>query len=207
MISDALQKLIEKQINENIDQNIMFTAFDLTKTLRTLVNNISDGAGEFIGHNDIRQFLNDNAFIYENRGYTRTLVTLDVDNKPEAFVYHDVHLDAEDYCLALKDKNDDNISDDKKISNGKHVLTKEGRLNISPSILKKVGVSSNCSACIGKNNDKLIISQVYFPGASNLVVNKDGRIRLSRYSLNKFGITGNSFSIEVENDSVVISEK
>ena len=201
MISDELKKLIEKQVNENIDNNILFTAFDVTKTLRMLVNQISDDAGDFIAHRDIRQFLNDNSFVYENRGYTRTLATLKVENKPEAFVYHNKSLNVNHYNIISET---DGVSDNKNSSSGKHVLTKEGRLNIGYSYLENAGLSGRDKVCVNSENGKIFINRKFAVDSLLLNVNKDGRIRLSKSFLNKVGMTGNSFSIEIKDKTIEV---
>jgi hypothetical protein len=172
-ISDALAEFVQDQK--------MFTAFEVTKRVREQIS-------DTVLHREVRQEVH-NGFDFLSHGYQRTPVLLIVAGNPQVFVYHPVGTDATDHPQALKDTTLDTDADDTDSSSsvqaslpdGVYSTTKEKRLTIPKKILQQVDPVGG-SFDVMVNGDLLCLKK-----------NADGRIRVAAGRLGG----GSNFKITV----------
>lgn len=190
--------VVANQIIEVIDdfvrQSKIFTAYDVTVEARKRADNQLDR------HSAIRTIVHD-SYDYDNAGYEKTQITLNVGNNPVAFAFHPVGTDPQLHPLALKDasvvvgttNSPASVapvvaarSTDKSI----RVATKEHRLNVPKRIYSKI------KNVIGGTYD------VFVDGTMRCIKpNKDGRVRLSVNGI------GRQFRVEADTgrDAILVS--
>ena len=106
MCNRAVASLIEDILEEKTQNADVFTAYDVTQTVR---NETTDN----VRHNDVRAILNNQFAQGGIRDYERELKTLDLPSSPQALVYFPLGKTADDYGLALDvDDTDADDTDD-----------------------------------------------------------------------------------------------
>lgn len=209
MVSTEISDSIKEVLQEMVNANEIFTAFDVTKRVRQAV-----GPADRIEHRDVRSIVHQEhviGTILDN--YTRTEgVELTVDGNPLVIVYHPPHLSGYDHSLALQpspagavdpddtDSDDDDDTDavdsdtDKKggytaNSDGSFTInvTSEKRFTFPKCLLGKVDVAS-----IGGSYDFKVGADTI-----NRRPNRDGRVRIGQIRLG----LGDSIKVTVDTDT------
>jgi hypothetical protein len=191
MCSTVVENAIREVIDEKVLNEELFTAFDVTKVVR---QNVS----EQVYHSEVRNVVQ-RAWVGDADrmiGYDRELCTLNVADKPQAFVYLPQDKTVEDYPLVdsddVVDSNDivDNVASDEDVFS----VEGAGRLNIPKKILDKVSPNP--------------VSGSYdFMVNGNLVCHRKNANGAIRISVKTFGLTGDKCRVEIDksNDTISIS--
>lgn len=189
MCSVSTVNAVIEVVEDFIKQEKIFTAYDITTEVRKR-------AGEQVDyHSEIKRVVH-GGFDWIRAGYQSTLITLDIPQNPQAFVYHPLGTDPMKYPLALQDNTDtddnDNGGTDPVQTNKINRVTGERRLNIPKKILGQVqpnGGSFDISV-----NGTLV--------CKNLTA-LDNRIRLSSRTLGDIKI-GDLFKVSADTDKNII---
>ena len=186
MCSNDVRQIIVDVINEHVVEEIPFTAFDITKEVRTRTI-------EKVSHRDVRREVE--AFWNVTITYRRELVSLNVDGSPKAYIYAHHNKSVYDHPLAIEEE--DSIEDEEEdtVDDSEEVVVKatsENRLNIPKKILNKVSP-------VGGSYD-ISINGTLIPRKPT----SDDRIRIG---LTKLGIRSGKYKIEIDDNSNVIQIK
>jgi hypothetical protein len=133
MCSATVFDVILNVISEFVSSQKLFTAFDVTKEVRSRV----DGK---VPHFDVRSFLNSEFLMGQDMdSYNRELCVLNVIHDPRAFIYYPDGKEASEYPLYKSStvQKDPTIDDEDIIE-----ITAEGRFNIPKSMLNQVNTVS-----------------------------------------------------------------
>ncbi len=180
MMSDRILVMLNVKIN---NQEV-FTAFDVTKAIRKEIEDRNES--DKVAHGDTRNIVTNEFVTGEMSGYNRELRTLNVPGDPEAFVYYPDGKSADDHekvgSIAIFSTPVNPPADND--SN----MTKGSRLEIPQTVLAQVSV-------VGGSYDICI-------NGTNIYVKPDktGRVRLSKTSCGGIG----KFEITVDNNVITI---
>ncbi len=173
LVASSIVEVLEKMIQ---NQKV-FTAFDVTKEARKIVS-------DTVLHRDVRSIVTNEFQIGEMKDYNRELCTLNISNTPTAFVYFPDSKSAADHPFVddvsvVEDDEDEENGDDENIIS----ITAEGRFNIPKKILDQIQPT-------GGSYDLMVNGDLHCR-----VSNVDGRIRLTA---NKVGLTTHKCRITVD---------
>lgn len=203
---------IEQKIKELTDSRSMFTAYDVTVSMRN--------DGERVKHNDVKVVVHEMFDKCEMEpGYLRKLTDIPNTNN-QALLYHHVMSDTDEYepvKATYKQNNDDKkqTKPNKRTTKGRncqptdgyldHAFPKSnGKLNIPMSIIKEVGLF-NKKFGITINNDHLAISSDIDCDKINHIdsPHKDGTIEIPKRFLQHLGKS--SYKIKLEGNEIHVS--
>lgn len=182
----AVNTIIEILEQTIIDEKV-FTAFDITKEVRTKTN-------DKVTHNDVRKIVNNEFITQQMAKYDRELCTLNLSGSPQALVYFPDTKHANYHSLVdsstIIDIDDDNTDLDNLLDD-EYKLTAEGRINISKKLISQVTPNAGTYDIIV--NGSLVCGSL----------NKDGRIRVS---LKHIGISNNKVKVtaDISNNTIKI---
>jgi len=184
-------------LDDNIKNKNVFTAFDITKEARITID-------ENVRHPDVRNIVNNEFTTNQMTGYNRELCTLNLSNRPQAFVYFPDTKSALDHPLVsakvvdindIDDVNDiDNDTDgittkDVNLLDDEVKTTKEGRVQIPRHLLNQVTPNAGTYDIIIRGNLKC--------------ATKDARGDV-RICLKQFGIDDKKVKLSVDTNSNTI---
>jgi len=185
-------------VEEFVKLEKMFTAYDVTQEVRKRADEQVDY------HSEIKRVVH-GGFDWVKAGYQSTLITLNVPQNPQAFVYHPLGTDPMAYPLAVEDSvddsSDDSDDDDKSVLTQPLIrrlckVTSERRLNIPKRVLLQV-------QCDGGSYDISVNNGGVFCKKPTTL---DSRVRLSSPSLGDAQV-GDKFKVYADtNRNVVLVE-
>lgn len=220
-----LNKKVSTIVNDWITKGYMFSAFDVTKTLRNI--------GESVAHWEVRNEVRDQYGTGNMGSYMRTLITVG-SNPSETFIYHQYTSDPNTYDSdwqnsdPTQDKNKvktsgsgvtaASITTSTPVASIKHNddkvhLTKENRLNISSDLIDSMGLVNGDIVAVegiivnGIPMAEIKLFQPSYTYVAQYIVDNDSRIRLSSKTLKKvFGNVGSTYSViyNVASNSVTV---
>ena len=204
-------------IKEFVDSQYMFTAYDVTKTVRA--------AGLNMYHSQVNKIVvdafNDNLMV----DYTRTPV--DVGETKQPYVYFHKDLDVDDFSADWVENDptqshvnlaqpstpsgytplsqildddgtdDSDDSEDDSLVTDKYakVLTKEGRLEIPVNMIRKCGFPIDKPVAVIQYGDEVRLESGSKIGPDCINMDKEGRLRLSKSTLSVHFGDCNSYRI------------
>lgn len=178
MCSSQTANLIVEVLSEKMNNNEIFTAFDVTKEVRSRTS-------ETVLHRDVRRILSN----YLSIGYNKELCVLNVSGNPQAFVYYPDSKSFNDYPLVLKDDEEDNDETDEDNEEDIVSINIDGRVNVPKKVLKSINP-------VGGSYDILVNGSLI-----SKKPNSDGRVR---FSTKDSGITTSKVKIIVDSNKNVI---
>lgn len=206
------EQAVEDVIADFVQKGIMFTAFDITKVMRS-------DKGLNVYHSDTRDFIR--RFWNKGRmdGYGSTLVNLPVSGSPLAFVYHPLTSDPNMYDpnnLVAAIKSADPVGDPVAADpDGTVIRVPDHRQRICvpkemiDSIYRSVcGRSVNVVAYGPGNRIEVGFETFYDTGAdvSVYLIDKSGNVRISpAVSIRAFGSIPNQVKMEVNGHVIEIT--
>jgi hypothetical protein len=189
MCTTADMDKIQEKVKEFVAKEKVFTAFDVTKSLR----GITDFQER---HRGVRKVISN---LFKNTldmaGYDKKLVSLNIKGRQEkAFVYHPVGIDASTHPLVEKRSGGSGGAGQvsKGIITEDVTITDAGRLQIPKTILAMI---KGDSVKVDANGTVKVYSK-----------NRDGRVRISKNHLigdKAFGKT--TYTVSIANQMVTIS--
>ncbi len=186
-MKDATLINIEDVITKLVNNNKLFTAYDVTKTLRH--------DGFHVKHKEVRNATKDFQFpsYYKNS----------VDNTIGAIVYYP---DAKDITEYSADDVPEFVINKQVNSTSPSIIDKRHRYCISASILRKAGFLKGMTANILIEDDKIVV----YKGNDGITVtvDKSNNIRISKGTLqNAFGALPDSINITFSDGRVELSNE
>lgn len=210
----ALQDRVEVEVENLLESGNMFTAYDVTKSVRKTTKSNVD-------HYDVQKYVHQYMDeIMDGWDYTRSNHTFLKNGMPTTVIlYHNVNE------LNLNNYNPNAVSGPKKkvpltpksvktvntvpATKGSVVRkVMSGRLTIPTFMIDKLGMEAGDTAFISKSTQQglLLVTKVAWkhPVVAKLMVDSKGNIRISRRILNKVGYKGNTFTVRSDKDHVVV---
>jgi hypothetical protein len=179
---------LKEEVNEAIDVFVnadeVFTAFDVTKTLRKVVKG-------GIRHNEVKNIVFQEWKDTFCDTYERTLTELEIDGKRvSAYVYHPETVSAKTHPFAVQDeeetKEDDNFVDVNIAYTTRELSNSEKRLSIPKEMLINCNMKAGDVVYVDtSNSQKITISKDNNSNMSIYSINADGRLRFSKVILDK----------------------
>lgn len=181
------------------NRNELFTAFDITTSVREL--------GHTVYHNEVRDFIDNwyNGLDFP-MDYLRT--SKEVKVGVFAFIYHPINANLDNY-----DPDHFQKAEDGDFFN----VDKRGRLCIPKKFVKSLTSYDNVQVIVksklievtepydsdyNRNNNDMTSVDLY-----NYFIDKSGNVRLSPKIMRQAGMSGDKFGIRFKNDRVYITEK
>lgn len=218
---------IKTVVNEYVNDNKMFTAFDVTKEVRARVR-------DRVSHTDVRRDVHSMFSTGTMFGYNRTLANLAGVN-PQPWIYHPLSVDSVDALDTYKgtpvafavpavafdptptdsitsvDLSDDSV--DSLDSNGNVIfkLDTTDRLCVPAKLVREVGWKAKDTVQAICESNELILTQSglsdqHKPALTNYTVDCYDNIRISAGTLLRAGIAGVSYEIKREGQSIKVKK-
>ncbi len=217
-------QIIEQIVLQKAQNHEMFTAHDVTRTVRSQV-----GRGTNIPHNDVKQEVH-NMFLNGRIGtdYTRTLGSLPIQQQnPQPWIYHHVSDDPSTYSITpavasaqivytSKDDSEDDDHDDgvNLLTDGSYKVDARETLCVPATMLRSLGMNPGdttyVSVDFGGNQYKAaaIVISKDAPQSNCLsayTVDSYGNVRITQATLKKGGLGGNQYKIEADGDKIFVT--
>ncbi len=184
MCNLMVKSTIIEVLDDMIQNEQVFTAFDITRGVRSITS-------DTVSHGDVRDIVNSEFITPKMSGYDRDLCTLDLPNDPQALVYFPDNKTAQDHSLVAGDGTDstdstdstDTDEDDVVLGVDEYQTTKDGRVNIPKEMLTKIDANAGSYDILIRGTLKCATP------------NKDGRVRIS---LRDMGISGDKVKLTVD---------
>lgn len=174
---------IVEVLDEKIQNGEVFTAFDITSAARGKTN-------DKVGHNDVRNIVQNEFITQQMQGYDRELCALTISGNPQAFVYFPDTKQASDHPLVsinstpdTTDTDDDDTDSAVDLDDDEYETTKEGRVQIPRKLLSQISAN-------GGSYDILISGTLK-------CASKDARGSV-RVGLRQFGIQDSKVKLTVD---------
>jgi hypothetical protein len=188
-VTDKLNDKVLALIVILTGQDGVFTAFDITKQLRTENPTLN------VPHADVREMVLEE---YNNTfcdDYAKECIDLTVGR---AFVYFPDHMSALDHPLAIQPASVPDSTVASTVTSTDTDLTVEKRLNIPIAILDKLGLVPGKLVRIDTDSGVMSLTEVTAAPTETLHVNADGRLRLNARTLtNAFGRLPDKYDISI----------
>ena len=164
----SMISLIKETLDQKVISNEVFTIFDITKEARTKTS--ATILHKTVKDIVVEEFLSAVVTGGPISNYNGVLCTLNLPNKPKAFVYYPKSKSVSDHPLVSNSTGLDTDDDNEVI-----IATAEGRINIPKKLLDKID-------CVAGSYDIMASGTIYC-----CKPNLDGRVRIS---VNKLGLDG-----------------
>lgn len=210
---DLATRTVIEQVSSNfVQQGRQFTAWDVTKEVR------SQGVRE--KHNEIKKVVHE-LFSNGNFGsdYTRSVRQLpnQVSGQPAPFIYHRNYEQPDDYVNAQVSASSDDEDDDKSSKSsfsvddhddGCYKVDKRSRICIPKQLLFDIGIGAGDTVGVvfDSNSSSLLITKDTkgTDVLTNYKVDSYGNVRISQATLQKVGLGGNVYDIDGDTDKVFV---
>jgi hypothetical protein len=209
--------LIRESVQEAIDADEMFTAFDISRRVQA---KLQAANLPFVRHRDIKNDIHAQVDQYVNSGvYSRQLH--DVGAPTQAFLYFPPNADPNTYTpqdrpkdqlkvaapqLAQLQVSDDSDDGDEADTGGRGVDAR-GSLCVPNHVIRAAGFQHGDIAYVSVNNGELIIAKQVPAGLSaqtNYKVDYSDNVRITAATLATIGSAVNGYDFERVNDRVVV---
>ena len=199
-ITDKLNDVVIIVLSNKIDASELFTAFDITKQVRT------ENPQMNVPHSDVKDMVLESYHGDFCDDYDRKCIELTVSAR--AFVYFPKGESPYDYKLAVQPVTPTPTPTPTRTSDPNTDLTVEKRLNVEKSLLSKLGLVPGKLVNVDTDGGIMSLTMTTDPAGDTLVVNADGRLRLSSRMLTKaFGRLPDKYDISFNNDDFTIEIK
>jgi len=203
MLDSKHEARVKAIVEDWVESGQMFTAYDVTKVLRTEV-----GTSVHINHFDVRKIVNDMWFdtwndykpsVFNDSNYNRTLADLP---KAVAWVYHHSLADYMDYdpnavkkpdsiptfLNPIQDDNDTDDTDNNTVADVFIGPDKRGRICVPKKALNMIHAKPGDKVLVTPGNDCVLIKDAAYgtkcPG-DTYIVDKSNNVRIRPYMFKK----------------------
>lgn len=195
MSTKLIKKYTKDVVNDFIDKGKMFTAYDVTRAVRS--------AGIECYHNQVRDIVHT---LYKNQEmdceYSRNAINI---NGASPYVYHHYMDDPNTYdSNVLTPKDDSNATDQSEKDSTYVFADHRGRIYIGPNFIRKLGVEPGDTVYVYSVADGEITVSDMSPGllgVKTYTVDKDNAIRIGLSVHRAAGLKGEIFEVSFEGGS------
>ena len=212
-MDQATREKMEEVVQGFIDADEMFSAFDVTKTLRNT-------HGMTVYHSEVKKAVHgmydswavgaDHDYLFD--GYGRSIVHT---SNFSVLVYAPAGKNANDYDPDNIDPKPAPVSATTNVSQkpatvgtgiSRCNVDNRGRLLITAALVKGIGLTPGDTAHVSVGTSKLVVSSVTLGTATDrtYVVDKDNAIRISRRVLRKVGLGNNVNALVTVNGTTLV---
>ena len=212
-------------VNEFVNDNKMFTAFDVTRELRGRVK-------DRVQHHEVKREVHQMFTSGQVFGYNRTLANLPGVN-PQPWIYHPLAADFTTYngnpaavtpvapspVLPSISSTDDDDDDDEDDNNRVYKFDSTDRLCVPNKLIRQLGLKCGDEVHIvcttPPTNEVAIVKKNHsFPGVpphissvfADYVVDRYDNVRITKGAFNRIGLSGVAFEIEGDSDKIMVKK-